>query len=83
MVYSWTFEDFKAAISEDVGSSSISDINLKVLLLHGNTCFQQQKRKGLGVKEKKEALTSGRFFMELNETLQEHFIWLESLYFII
>ncbi|XP_012450388.1 pre-mRNA-processing protein 40A isoform X1 [Gossypium raimondii] len=31
MVYSWTFEDFKAAISEDVGSSSISDINLKLV----------------------------------------------------
>ncbi|PPS03321.1 hypothetical protein GOBAR_AA17344 [Gossypium barbadense] len=31
MVYSWTFEDFKTAISEDVGSSSISDINLKLV----------------------------------------------------
>ncbi|XP_039043048.1 pre-mRNA-processing protein 40A-like isoform X1 [Hibiscus syriacus] len=31
MVYSWTFEDFKAAISEEVGSSLISDIKLKLV----------------------------------------------------
>lgn len=31
MVSTWTVEDFKAAISEDVGSSSISDINLKLV----------------------------------------------------
>ncbi|KAK0576564.1 hypothetical protein LWI29_019706 [Acer saccharum] len=27
----WTFEDFKAAVSEDVGSPEISDINLKLV----------------------------------------------------
>ncbi|XVF36456.1 hypothetical protein REPUB_Repub19eG0060200 [Reevesia pubescens] len=31
MVLTWTVEDFKAAISEDVGSSAISDINLKLV----------------------------------------------------
>ncbi|KAJ4848786.1 hypothetical protein Tsubulata_025770 [Turnera subulata] len=31
MVAKWTFEEFKAAISDDVGSPPISDINLKLL----------------------------------------------------
>ncbi|GMI77379.1 pre-mRNA-processing protein 40A [Hibiscus trionum] len=31
MVYSWTFEDFKAGIAEEVASSQISDINLKLV----------------------------------------------------
>ncbi|XWS14822.1 hypothetical protein CRYUN_Cryun35bG0041600 [Craigia yunnanensis] len=31
MVSTWTVEDFKAAILEDVGSSTISDINLKLV----------------------------------------------------
>ncbi|XVE70224.1 hypothetical protein DITRI_Ditri10aG0055700 [Diplodiscus trichospermus] len=31
MVSTWTIEDFKAAISEDIGSSPISDINFKLV----------------------------------------------------
>lgn len=31
MVASWMFEDFKSALSEDLSSQPISDINLKVL----------------------------------------------------
>jgi len=30
MVSSWLFEDFKSAISEDLSTQQISDINLKV-----------------------------------------------------
>ena len=62
MVSSWTVEDFKAAISEDVGSSPVSDINLKVLLLH--YMFSTKiKKKG---KEKNEKLSPGRIVMEIN-----------------
>ncbi|KAJ6344836.1 hypothetical protein OIU76_006382 [Salix suchowensis] len=31
MVSTWTFEDFKGAVSDDIGSPPISDINLKLL----------------------------------------------------
>ncbi|GKV20029.1 hypothetical protein SLEP1_g30209 [Rubroshorea leprosula] len=31
MISTWTFEDFKAAISEEIGSPQVSDINLKLI----------------------------------------------------
>ncbi|CAN1775919.1 Pre-mRNA-processing protein 40A [Linum perenne] len=36
MVLTWSFEDFKAALSEDIDSQSISDINLKEITASSN-----------------------------------------------
>lgn len=65
MVSTWTVEDFKAAISEDVGSSSISDINLKVLLLHYTFKLSTKK------KRKRAHLSSGNIVMDSKNTLYD------------
>lgn len=41
MVSTWTFEDFKGAVADDIGSPPISDINLKVLHFLFSSCFSQ------------------------------------------
>ena len=59
MVSTWTVEDFKANISEDVGSSLISDINLKVLTSVAIHVFNQKDKE-------KDTLSSARIVMEIN-----------------
>ncbi|XVE95059.1 hypothetical protein REPUB_Repub02eG0063900 [Reevesia pubescens] len=66
MVSTWTVEDFKAAISEDVGSLPISDINLKLVY---EELLERAKEK-----EEKEAKKRQRLaddFTELLHTYKE------------
>jgi hypothetical protein len=42
MVSTWTFEDFKGAVADDIGSPPISDINLKVLHFLFTSWFSQK-----------------------------------------
>ncbi|KAK6277645.1 hypothetical protein POUND7_017968 [Theobroma cacao] len=66
MVSTWTVEDFKAAISEDVGSLPISDINLKLVY--------EELLKSAKEKEEKEAKKRQRLaddFTKLLHTYKE------------
>uniref|UniRef100_A0A1J3DVY8 Pre-mRNA-processing protein 40A n=1 Tax=Noccaea caerulescens TaxID=107243 RepID=A0A1J3DVY8_NOCCA len=66
MVTSWTFEDFKSALSEDLSSQPISDINLK--LVYDDLVGRMKE------KEEKEARKLQRLaeeFTDLLRTLKE------------
>ncbi|KDP41586.1 hypothetical protein JCGZ_15993 [Jatropha curcas] len=61
MTSAWTFEDFKAAISDDIGSPPISDINLKLLY---DELLERAKEK-----EEKEAKKRQRLADDLTKLL--------------
>ncbi|KAI5563702.1 hypothetical protein POPTR_014G013100v4 [Populus trichocarpa] len=66
MVSTWTFEDFKGAVADDIGSPPISDINLKLLY---EELVERAKEK-----EEKEAKKQQRLaddFTKLLYTLKE------------
>ncbi|KAL1194306.1 Pre-mRNA-processing protein 40A [Cardamine amara subsp. amara] len=62
MVSSWLFEDFKSAISEDISSQPISDINLKLIY---NDLVERVKEK-----EEKEARKLQRLVEEFTNLLR-------------
>ncbi|KAJ8766677.1 hypothetical protein K2173_004501 [Erythroxylum novogranatense] len=62
MLSTWTFEDFRSATSDDIGSPTISDINLKLL------CEELVER--AKEKEEKEAKKRQRLADEFTKVLQ-------------
>ncbi|KAJ8762609.1 hypothetical protein K2173_008048 [Erythroxylum novogranatense] len=62
MLSTWTFEDFRSAISDDIGSPPISDINLKLLY---EELVERAKEK-----EEKEAKKRQRLADEFTKLLQ-------------
>ncbi|CAN1775918.1 Pre-mRNA-processing protein 40A [Linum perenne] len=62
MVLTWSFEDFKAALSEDIDSQSISDINLKLVY---EDLVERAKEK-----EEKEAKKRQRLADDFTELLR-------------